>query len=127
MAISGDTALIGARGDDDNGFSAGAAYAFDLSHQVPVPLTMDIEADEYGRYGVFLTVYPPLSDWENGYFYATGMDASTLSLRGLCTSGQGFSGDLVVGDGDAQVSGTYYNMVDDGWAGGTFSGELIND
>jgi len=32
VSLSGDTALIGAKFDDDNGTGSGAAYAFDVSH-----------------------------------------------------------------------------------------------
>ena len=38
VAVSGDTAVVGARLDDDNGDESGSAYVFDLNLLVPVSI-----------------------------------------------------------------------------------------
>ena len=55
---------------------------------------------------------------EDGILYATAMDAETLSFRGLCEWGAGFSGDIVLVDSTPTVSGSYYGL--NGEPGGTF-------
>ena len=38
VAISGSTAIVGADGDDENGFESGSAYLYTASAPAPVPL-----------------------------------------------------------------------------------------
>ncbi|MED6334909.1 MAG: FG-GAP repeat protein, partial [Planctomycetota bacterium] len=50
VAISGDTALIGAR-DDDNGLYAGAAYVFDLTTGQQVAKLLAEDGEEFDHFG----------------------------------------------------------------------------
>ena len=58
---------------------------------------------------------------ESASFYVTSMSSNRIEFRGLCTSGEGFSGSL---SAMGEVSGTYYNLLLSD-PGGTFSGSLI--
>jgi hypothetical protein len=65
VAISGDTAIIGADGDDDNGTASGAAYAFDLGCGCPQDLNGDGVVNTQD-FLAFLTAWAnadPLADW----------------------------------------------------------------
>ncbi|PHQ78671.1 MAG: hypothetical protein COB69_09490 [Phycisphaera sp.] len=42
VSVSGDTAVIGAYADDDNGTNSGSAYVFDLN---PDPCLPDVNCD----------------------------------------------------------------------------------
>ncbi len=46
VSVSGDAAVVGASGDDDNGMSSGSGYIFDLS--VP-PVTVDFYLGDHGN------------------------------------------------------------------------------
>jgi hypothetical protein len=104
-----DGEIISGEAQDDEGYLS----AYFLMH---------LSGDEFGRYEVRMDVD---TDFNGTYldiasFYVTSMTSTRISFRGLCTSGEGFSGSL---NPAGVVSGTYYTLYA-GDAGGTFSGHL---
>ena len=78
---------------------------------------MSLAGDSYGRYAVGMNAY--LYETSENYpasFYVTSMNATQIEFRGLCTSGEGYSGSLST---SGEVSGTYYNLLRSE-PGGTF-------
>ncbi|MBL4810429.1 MAG: FG-GAP repeat protein [Phycisphaerales bacterium] len=58
VSVSGDVAMIGARGDDDNGGGSGSAYVFELNCMAPCPA--DLNGDgvlDFFDVSAFLTAY----------------------------------------------------------------------
>ncbi|MED6333802.1 MAG: FG-GAP repeat protein [Planctomycetota bacterium] len=56
VAISGDTALIGARGDDDTGYNAGAVYVFDVTTGLQTCKLLASDGGNYSSFGGSLAI-----------------------------------------------------------------------
>ncbi|WP_285669670.1 VPLPA-CTERM sorting domain-containing protein [Paralimibaculum aggregatum] len=93
VALSGSTALIGARYDDDNGASSGSAYLFDTGTLAETKLTASDGAmfDEFG-YAVALSGSTALigarHDGDNGFYSGSAylFDTGTLAETKLTPS-----------------------------------------
>jgi len=65
--LSGDTALIGAYGDADNGNASGSAYVFGINRTCSADLTGDCHVDTIDFFA-FLgawSINDPLADWNS--------------------------------------------------------------
>ena len=116
-----DLEFLGNYEDLDGEIVHGSAH--DADGFLSANFLMFLNGDEYGRYEVSMEVD---LDFDVSYehtasFYVTEMTSTRIDFRGLCTSGEGFSGQLST---TGEVSGTYYNLYA-GEPGGTFSGLLL--
>jgi hypothetical protein len=118
-----DLNLIDNFADLDENHVGGEAHDNTGVHMADFIMTMEGDEDT-GLYDVWMIVdlYPFLGDYNyHASFYVTSMTATHIHFRGLCTSGEGFSGKIsTTGD----VSGDYFNLLINE-PGGTFSGSIL--
>ena len=57
VSISGDIAIVGVNGDNDNGFDSGSAYIFDLSTEDTIPPVITLNGDDIITLEVGLDTY----------------------------------------------------------------------
>ena len=119
VAISGETAVIGAPGDDDNGYFSGAAYVFDLTtgQQVSKLLASDGEVSDYFGRSVAISgdtaVIGAWGDDDNGSFtgaaYVFDVTTGQQVAKLLAQDGEAsdYFGDSVAISGDVAVIGAY--------------------
>ena len=127
VSISGDTAVIGASGDDDNGDASGSAYVYVRSNGVwseQQKLTAsDGALGDYFGYSVSISgktaVIGAYRDDDNGsssgsaYVYDFYLDTPAVitgSLEGSTTQGGFTFGTLQATDVDGLTDGTYFSV-----------------
>ncbi len=131
VALFGDTAFIGASGDDDNGDSSGSAYAFVLSNGVWVQqqklLASDGAASDLFGYSMALTadtvlIGAYLDGGNTGSAYVFTQTAGVWTEQQKLLASDGSSGDLfgfdVALSGDTALIGAF-NDRDNGFASGS--------
>ncbi len=143
VAISGDTAFIGAIGDDDNGNNAGAVYVFARSEgtwtqQAELTASDGTAGDEFGRrlsiHGDHTVIAARKSGDENGNYsgsaYVFVRNGDTWTEQAKLTAGDGTTSDRfgysvaigedyavvgAIGDGEnGNFAGAVYAFVRDG-------------
>ncbi|MGI9014361.1 MAG: hypothetical protein ACR2GY_08945, partial [Phycisphaerales bacterium] len=132
VAISGDTAIVGAYGDDDNGGSSGSAYLFDVNtgQQITKLLPLDGARDDNFGYSVSITgdtaIVGSYADDDNGsnsgsaYLFnvTTGQQiAKLLPLDGARDDNFGYS---VAINGDTAIVGSYGDDDNGSYSGSAY-------
>ena len=120
VAISGDTALIGAR-DDDNGLYAGAAYVFDLTTGQQVAKLLAEDGEEFDHFGDAVAISGDTAligaerDDDNGFqagaAYVFDVTTGLQTAKLLASDGVAIDtfGDSVAISGDTALIGAPFN------------------
>jgi len=134
VSISGETAVIGARGDDDNGSNSGSAYVFrfDGKQWIEEAKFLPADGDTYDRFGSSVSIdgdTAMIGAWGNddngsssGSVYVFHFDGSqwTQEAKILANDAEesDYFGSSVSIDGDTAVIGAKFSS-DYGWGTGS--------
>jgi len=125
VAVSGDTAVVGAEGDEDNGYHSGSAYVFrydgsDWVEEAKLTASDGASFDYFGRSvavsgdtAVVGAQYYRANGWDSGSAYVFRYDGSDWVEEAKLTASDGAAGDRfgapVAISGDTAVVGAHYD------------------